>query len=129
MSDDRAELEGRVKEAKEIAARCQAEAAVYRGLLKECRELAARAVGMKDWSLVEKIGQKTRNADETTTEETGQRLLNSFWADKAWLTRMHQSLQSVRAAAAQLAVEESSQNAELKEAILAAVEVGLTPQL
>jgi len=141
MENERAQLLERVKKAEEVANQCRAEAGVYRDLLDKCREAADNAREAANKAIeansiafvsefISEIEKQTRwAANEGLVKELGRKLIYSYRGDKAWLSRTLQSLETIKAHAEKLTVEERSPNAEIKDEVLKAAKDGLIRQL
>lgn len=127
LEAERRKLLDAISEARQKALESQAEAAVYRDMLKDYYEAAQQALAENDLSLLPKITRLTMfftMPGKDDVKAWGKYFLDAYMRDAAWLADAKKSLERIKADAERLPDDNETQ-AELKERILAAAEEGL----
>lgn len=127
MQKEREELLELVRKKEQFAKECLGEAAVLRELLETCYKAATKASDTGEITSLHKIMtlHHFNVPSEHDVKEWGKSFVYAYTRDAAWLETAKKSLETIKADAERLSVEDGTPNAELKERIIKAAKYGL----
>ncbi|MBA3246621.1 MAG: hypothetical protein H0T63_00895 [Pyrinomonadaceae bacterium] len=124
--EEREKLLENLGKAELIARESQAEAAVCQNLLEDYYEAARQAVSKNDINLLPNIAHTHFSPIPTgDSKQWGKLFLYAYKRDAGWLEDTKKALEKIKNVAEKLSVEDNEANAELKQRIIAAAELGL----
>ncbi|MBS1810093.1 MAG: hypothetical protein JST84_18170 [Acidobacteria bacterium] len=121
------ELLERVRQAEEMAKRCQAESAIYLDALKDIQNLAQLGNTTHLLGYFHEINKRTLLAqDPGHLQECAKNFLFEHQVNVRWLGRARGNLETIKQMAEELDVSQNSRNEDIRNEIIKLAEAGIS---